>query len=230
MTPPWYPEWVRHHCETTGAPAAAADALLLAEFVLLGDWQAEEIELWECTRRLVAGMRVPKFASDHGDAIGIELRTMRAARRQAEAEAAATARAPSRCEWCHGSGSVLVPNAHCVHRGGGRAVGHPRLGYFATVVVWCDCEAGRFAAGRAQPYPAGPMTLATYESGYVRRGWWRRAMAEHGEARGVRDPGRELDPHDPFDAILIRARQRQAQPAPKPRFLLAKPSNRAGAL
>lgn len=138
--------WVRLHCLATAANAEAS-ASLVSEVARrsINGIDATAGELGECTQRLLDGLRVPKFASEHVEAVLRELRSLRAER--------ATATAPDhseeyydapRCRLCGGDGLVAVPVARCVWQG--RLVDFPGMRSVLTGAALCDersCAKGR---------------------------------------------------------------------------------------
>lgn len=136
--PDWFDGWIEHHCDATAAGADAMRMLMLARSAFVEDWDASEIELRECTRRLIAGMRVPKFANEHSDAIGRELIAMRKERDRESVQ-----RSVDRAEVCHqcdGLGWVEVPHPKCVFNG--QLALHPDAKRIVTVSVMCECPEG----------------------------------------------------------------------------------------
>jgi hypothetical protein len=104
----WFAGWVKLHCVATGADAAAARTLLANRDLMTGHWRATAAELGEVTTRLVAGMRVPKFANEHTDAVGGELHHLRQ-ERASLARPAPPGDFPPACRACGGSGLATVP-------------------------------------------------------------------------------------------------------------------------
>ena len=143
----WYVEWAELHCQATGADNAALRALLSepVRAVLVAQGGATAEELGAVTVRLLARHDTPRFASEHGDAVGAELVRLREDRRLALLPgpvAPAGDFAPD-CDDCGGSGLVVVPVRACVFER--RLVLHPELRRILTGAVLCDrpgCVAG----------------------------------------------------------------------------------------
>lgn len=172
-----YAGWVGRHVEATAAPPEAA-AALLSQFTreAFAEWGATPGELDDCTRRLIRGRRVPKFANEHADAVALELHHQRDEAARAErpdpAEWYAAPRAVG-CRLCGDTGLVTVPLFLCVEA---PRYGPPRLvplpGYRSPLVgaVLCSepgCEPGRVARDREgrRQLPEGKRprpTLAKY--------------------------------------------------------------------
>lgn len=198
-SPEWYPAWVEHHCRATAAQEGTAAALETAGPIFADQYGPSEVEFLECTRRLVAGRRVPKFANDHTDAVALELERLR--------EAAATDRptgAVEPCDWCADAGLVTVPHPKCV--AGGLVVPHPETGRVYTAHVACRCDRGRAvraeserrydAARELRTSAARPiLTLVEYETAVC--GHWPDLM-------------REMRPPAPRSGDMAAARSRLA--------------------
>lgn len=157
----WFIEWARWHCDSTAADAGTATALVVNRSIFTADWLATEAELRECTRRLVSGNRTPKFANEHGDAVGIELRALR----QERAAAPVLAYDPSdpttftACPTCgDGRGWVVVPHPRCVVHG------ELTMRVITVAVICEDCEPGRraLAAEMQKERDRQRPTLAAY--------------------------------------------------------------------
>lgn len=116
MTDTEYRDWVKIHVTSTAANADAVSALmspLVRRY--FDEVGATAAELEECTYRLLAGARGPKFASEHHEAVAVELRRLR------EDRAAAARPDPGAwlpdgpaCRWCEDTGMVTVPHPVCV--------------------------------------------------------------------------------------------------------------------
>lgn len=131
----WFKGWVKLHVQATGADAATARALLANRAIILDPpWSATQAELGEITARLVRERRVPKFANEHTDAIGNELRGVRSEARPATLPPPGDF-APD-CPACGGSGLATIPIRACVM--GGRIVLNPKTQRVDTGAVLCD--------------------------------------------------------------------------------------------
>ena len=80
MTNEQFTDWVRLHCQCTGAGADTAQILMANCEIILERWHATYAELCECTQRLFQDGRVPKFPADHPNALARELRIYRTER------------------------------------------------------------------------------------------------------------------------------------------------------
>jgi hypothetical protein len=141
----WFAGWVKLHCVSTAAGPDAARALLANRDNFVDLWRATPGELGEVTFRLRGSFRTPKFASDHADAVGLELVRLREERALAGRVAPNGDFAPS-CEACGGSGLATIPVRACVWEG--RLVLHREYGKVLTGAVLCDrpgCLAGQAA-------------------------------------------------------------------------------------
>ncbi len=154
--------WVELHCIATGATPDTARTIS-ANRETFRKWSATVGELGECTARLVAHMRTPKFANEHTDAVGLELKALR--RERSETLAAADPRDPGpapepKCELCRDRGLVDVPMPECVvvpSDAPARLV--PKAGYrtVLTIPVRCDhkaCAAGAELFRKGDRHPA----------------------------------------------------------------------------
>lgn len=216
-----YETWVGQHCEATGATVEAGVSLLApASRRAFAEWDATTGELGECTYRLIRGRRVPKFASDHAEAVARELLQYRAEvaadRRNDTATAdpigSAIAIGP-RCRWCRDSGLVTVPLWCCVevpHHAPPRLVPHPGYRAVLTGSVLCDapeCAPGRAArdvAGRAnKPRPGLRKYLSRFGGVNVVELLERhdREVVEHARRTAPRGPC-------PFAEVFARMRAR----------------------
>jgi len=146
MSGDWFDVWAEQHCEATAAGAEAYRAIVANREIITGPaWATDRAELEEVTLRLVREMRVPKFANEHTDAIGLELIRLREERKLAALGppvAPAGDFAPD-CPACGGSGLAVIPLRVCVWDG--RLVLHPALKRVVTGAVICDrdgCPAG----------------------------------------------------------------------------------------
>lgn len=147
--------WVDQHCAATAAPAEAAVALVANRAVIVTEWASTRSELSDCTARLVAKRRVPKFANEHSDAIGNELHHLRQERGLAQRpDPGHTSPAEPYCDLCRDTGFVTVPHPLCVEV---PRYDPPRLvpyrdrdgiRYGAVVEVSVLCDRGGCAAGR----------------------------------------------------------------------------------
>jgi hypothetical protein len=163
----WYGGWVELHVQATGATAEAGLSLDsdAVRAVVLGEWGATAAELGAATNRLIAGLRVPKFASEHAEAVGRELQALRRERERARDGRQAAADGPPACRECGGTGRVTV--ALCGSVWEGRLVNHrtpegAEYAYPISGAVSCDdCEAGRQLAQAQQSKPAGKKRLRT---------------------------------------------------------------------
>lgn len=146
MAHDWFISWVQLHCQATGAGPDAGEALIINRRIVEDFWRASEAEMTECTNRLITKGRTPKFPNEHMDALGRELRDLRASV-TAESDRDYSRQwddpdAAPKCEQCSGTGRVVVPHPRCIHHG--NLVTHPVNGIFYTVAVLCtDCEIGR---------------------------------------------------------------------------------------
>ena len=142
----WFIAWAEEHCEATGGGAETMRVLLANRHIITGPpWSATRDELAEVSARLVRECRVPRWPNEHTDAIGRELRLLRAA--------AAVSEVAADCPACGGSGYAIVPVAACVWEG--QVILHPTHKRLITGAVLCDrpgCEAGEraIAAERAR--------------------------------------------------------------------------------
>jgi hypothetical protein len=162
-----YYEWVRLHAQATGASPEAKLALGsdIVRDVILGAG-ATGAELGEVTARLIRRGETPRWANEHGDAVVLELRALRAER----AVAPVMEHPPGDptvfegCPTCgDGRGWVTVPHPLCVFQG--RLCLHPDNGKVVTVAVICGtCEPGRRAAAAEQTRGVAEQrpTLARY--------------------------------------------------------------------
>ncbi|TXI12371.1 MAG: hypothetical protein E6Q76_01085, partial [Rhizobium sp.] len=179
MKPSEYEAWVAGHCEATAANAEAA-AALLSEPVrrYFREQLATAGEMGECTYRLVAGSRVPRFAAEHSDAVAVELRGLRTERAQARRPGPAAMRAGAPvCGWCRDTGLVVVPHPACVEApadGPPRLVAYQRDGIRYTgvveVSVLCDrpgCEPGRRVRDAEGKSPKPRPTLTRYTGAFA---------------------------------------------------------------
>lgn len=146
MTSTEYFGWVRLHCEATGAnvdaSASLSSAVVRQCFAGLG---ATAGELGECTTRLIAGLRVPKFPSEHAESVLRELTFLRSERASDAAPDHSDAYYDSpRCGLCGGDGLVAVPIPQCVRYG--RLL--PRPGSRAVEIGAVLCDAAECARGR----------------------------------------------------------------------------------
>lgn len=140
----WYDSWAEYHCAATGADGRTLDALLTNREIVTGnDWRAEEVELHEVTRQLVARGAVPKFANEHTDAIMTRLREMRGERNRAERQAVSDRYqqpADNRCADCGDTGWATVPHPRCVISR--QLAFFPGTRKVYTAAVTCACPAG----------------------------------------------------------------------------------------
>lgn len=165
----WYLEWVAMHSGATAAGAEATAALIAAKDAALETWEATEIELWECTNRLLRTMRTPKFANEHVDAVGLELVALR--RERTAALSSAAGEVETSCATCGGAVFIIAAHPACIRDG--------RLvlanGKVMTTAVLCDlCPRGLAeiaAQNRRAEYATGKdelwkkkkvLTLSTY--------------------------------------------------------------------
>lgn len=173
MTAMDFEAWVELHCEATAASAEAAVALLANRAIFLNSWQASYAELSECTSRLIAKRRVPKFANEHSDAIGNELHHLRLERTaEARPDHSKAFYVAPRCDLCHGTGFVSVPHPECVCQPSHSAPSlrfYPGTKRVVTVAVLCDrpeCVPGRTAREkeihRKHPRPTLSRYLARF--------------------------------------------------------------------
>lgn len=215
MTDTEFETWVAHHCEATGADIKPATTLLANRGVFVADWRATAAELAECTRRLVAHRKVPRWANEHTDAVGRELKQLREERAGDDKpdHSAAYYEAP-KCALCGGSGLVAVPLPKCVSQG--RLMVHP--GGYAGVLtgaVLCDergCAAGQAARDREgrveRPRPSLRAYL-THFGGHDLVALLR--LAEREKAARAR---RGAPANDGWSALLARIAARVQRPAP----------------
>jgi hypothetical protein len=130
----WYFEWVDFHRKATAANAEAVAALISAREIAIDIWQSTSDELHQCTKRLVATRRTPKFANEHADAIGTELVTLRAERERAGFMVAVQPTGPSDCPMRCEGGELIAPMVDAVKAGKVSPV----------CVVLCDmCQRGK---------------------------------------------------------------------------------------
>lgn len=135
----WFLAWVDRHCLATAADASAAGAIIANRAIIEGEpWFATAAELADCTRRLVATNRTPKFGNEHVDAVGRELIALRSDARDIQRAAPPTA-----CASCGGTGWASVPHPECVYER--RLVCYPGSRAVYTSAVLCDCTAGQAA-------------------------------------------------------------------------------------
>lgn len=160
MTPDEYAVWVAQHVEACGADERAAAALLsdAVREVLCHGGRTTQAELVECTARLIRSRATPKFANEHGDAVGLELVRLREERRAAALPPPVAAPgdfAPD-CPACGGTGLATVPLVD-PRRPERDFVAGRRLvlamGYRTVLAMCClcdepGCEAGRLARSR----------------------------------------------------------------------------------
>jgi len=211
----WYAEWVRLHCQATGADAAAARALLseIVRAVLLNGGTTSE-ELGEVTARLVTRHETPKFANEHADAVGLELVRLREERRVATlpGPAAAPGNFAPDCPACGGSGLVVVPHARCVWQG--RLVVHPDQGKLVTGAALCDgpgCAAGEVARTKERARVDNPPRRPTLSQVRRHHGCDVLAMLRQHERDQAAAARRRTGPAGDFPAmaaILERAKRR----------------------
>lgn len=150
MMSDFFNEWLDLYCSGTGSGPAVRAVLLAARHTITVEWGASAAELGECLSRLVAGCRVPAFATEVTNALGRELRELRAERADAGRPDHSDAyyEAP-KCELCGGTGLVTVPLAGCVWQG--RIVCAKNTKRVLTGAVLCDlpdCARGRAARER----------------------------------------------------------------------------------
>lgn len=141
----WFLSWVQNHLIATGGGEDAGETIISNRRVVDGYWKATEAEMYECTSRIIRNGRTPKFANEHMDRLGSELRELRAATTTDAANVYAR-------QWedpsarvvcvCDGTGLIVVPHPRCIWHG--NLVVHPGNGRFYTVAVICDeCDIGR---------------------------------------------------------------------------------------
>lgn len=138
MNNDWYFQWVQFHRKATAAMPDAVAALLENEAIAIEIWEACSEELHECTRRLVATHRTPKFANEHTDAVGMELVTLRK-EREREGFMVPVQQDRDGCPMRCDKGILHAPMPDLVRTGStGRHLAR-------TCVVLCDmCPAGRY--------------------------------------------------------------------------------------
>lgn len=149
----WYFEWIDFHRKATAANAESVAALITNEDIAIEIWEATSDELHECTKRLVATRRTPKFANDHTDAIGTELVTLRKERDRAGFMANLPSHLAGECEQRCNRGLLIAPLPEAVRKGkAGRELARH------TCVVLCDvCDMGKAeiaAQDRVEQYAA----------------------------------------------------------------------------
>jgi len=133
----WYYAWVDFHRKATAANAEAVAALIAAVEIAVEVWEATSDELHECTKRLVAARRTPKFANEHADSVGTELVTLRKERERAGFMVPVSI-APGSCPMQCDKGLLFAPLPHLVR------VGVSGKGLLRTCAVLCDqCAYGR---------------------------------------------------------------------------------------
>ncbi len=157
----WFREWVIAHGRATAADPSAGVALMSNRAIIVGEpWLATELELHECTRRLVAKRATPKFPNEHVDAVGLELIELRKERTRPTLPAASS---EASCPICSGTGEAIGVHPGCVW--GGRVVKHRECGRVMSCAVLCDqCEIGRrlITLNRAKDNKQWRMTLDKY--------------------------------------------------------------------
>lgn len=136
--------WVALHRAATGA-SDDAERSLVENRATFAAWAATPGELGECTHRLMVGLRVPRFANEHVQAVGRELLALRAERDAfARPDHSDEYYETPRCPLCGGDGLVTVPLPKCVWQG--RLVCFPGTRVVRSGPVLCDepqCVKGR---------------------------------------------------------------------------------------
>ena len=191
-TASWYFSWVGFHRERTAAQPDAVAALLANEETAIETWEATHDELCECTKRLVATRRTPKFANEHVDAVGTELIAMRAERERAgfmlATQQPAAGECPMRCD----GGELIAPMVDAVL--GGRI--------FPVCVVLCDmCQRGKAEtiAQDRRKNQAGPMKEDAWKKKTLM------PLSKYVERCNGRDGITMLREHEARTAAAIRA-------------------------
>lgn len=105
----WYFGWVAYHQKKTAANPEAVAALIECEDIATDIWEATSEELHECTRRLVATARTPRFANEHADAIGTELVVLRRERVRDGFMMPEPGQVTTDCPWSCNAGLLFGP-------------------------------------------------------------------------------------------------------------------------
>ena len=82
MTDKDFSDWMAQHVRMTGADLRLNEVLAANRETIEQCWQATYDELVLCTKRMVAGGRVPNYLDRHTNAIFAELHEVRAARQR----------------------------------------------------------------------------------------------------------------------------------------------------
>lgn len=209
--------WAKYHCELTAASAEVGVSLVASSAVFTETWGATYAELCECTVRLLRGLRVPKFANEHAEAVARELMALRSeAVAESRPDHSAAYYESPKCLLCGGSGFVPVPHWLCVAQPVNdkpRLVPYPGTKRLVTGVVLCDrpgCERGdrvrALESKRDNPRPTFGRYLRLFGGLDVREMLraHERSVAEHCRRRGG-------DGDAGFGAVVARIKQRVEQ-------------------